>query len=449
MDYISQLCESGAKIYVVGGAVRNYLFNRIHKMEKLIKDYDLLITNMEQPEIISILEKFGKVKEVGQAFGIILFIPNGETDSYEFALPRTEISTGTGYRDFIIKPDPYLSIEEDFSRRDATINAIGIEIYSVSDMFKLNSNDNELDYGQFIDPYNGLIDIKNKIWRAIGDPYKRLLEDPTRIMRAFRQSGELELEIESQTFFAIQEHYNVMQKLIPESYVRIFNELLKLMKVKNSGKFLCQISETGILKFLGFENEIYVNDTLILKLNSSSAIIKFALLLKPENIEHTAKKNIKEWIHTRQILATTNFTQLDLHILIAIQLYTKEIKELFEFEFSINHIIYNLLQIRQKIYKISSKNSTEVLKNVVRYVKIGYDVDVNVEHIFTTYIDLQIMSTDQLVITGDFMEEKFGLKGKAIGDIKNKIINEIFLGKIKNTEEQIISFVEKELDILT
>lgn len=436
-DYISKLCDIGGKVYIVGGANRNYLFNCIHKTDKLSKDYDYLVCGLQQEEIINVLLEFGGVKEVGQAFGIILFTPTGTKDGIEFALPRTEISTGPGYRDFIITPDPYLSLEDDFSRRDSPINAIGFQIYSVDDISLLDHNKNpEPDYTRFVDPFNGISDIRNKIWRSIGDPYKRFLEDPTRIMRAFRQSGELDMEIETNTLKGISEHYDVMKALIPDSYVRLYNELLKLVKVKTSGKFLMIMSKLGILKFLGINNTI--NSDLEEILNRSNFIIKFALIIQPDNMDIPVKK----WIHDRQILATTNFKQLDLHILIAIQTFTTEIRDMFENECCVEMLVFKLLKIREQIYKYAKFDSTNVIEQVLQYVKITCKIDINIKFILADF-DKHIMSTDQLLLSGDIIQERWGLKGKQIGQIKGMILDEMFNGKLLNEKEQLISYVNK------
>lgn len=233
MDYIEDLYSNGGEVYVIGGACRNYLYNCIHKKEVKIKDYDYLVRNLESEKIISILTKYGTIKEVGMTFGIILFIPHGETEPIEIALPRTEVSTGTGYRDFTIICNPFLTIDEDFSRRDATINAIGFPIKNLKELELLDYLITpKPKYELFIDPYNGISDIREKLWRTVGNPEKRFNEDPTRIMRAFRQCGELDLELEEETLEAIRKHYKIMERLIPSSYVRLFKELLRLVKFK-------------------------------------------------------------------------------------------------------------------------------------------------------------------------------------------------------------------------
>ena len=65
------------------------------------KDIDYLVTGLELQEIFEIVSKFGKANEVGKSFGIVTVTIDSE--SYDFALPRTEHSTGDGHRDFDVK----------------------------------------------------------------------------------------------------------------------------------------------------------------------------------------------------------------------------------------------------------------------------------------------------------------------------------------------------------
>jgi tRNA nucleotidyltransferase/poly(A) polymerase len=447
-DYISKLCDIGGEVYVVGGANRNYLTNCIHNKNIPIKDFDFLVRNLEATSIIEVLAKIGSVKEVGQAFGIILFTIdtiNGK-DSIEFALPRTEVSTGSGYKDFIITPDPYLELKDDFSRRDATINAIGYQVYSINDLLLFDHKNNPSpDFDKFIDPFDGIRDIQKKIWRSIGDPYKRFLEDPTRIMRAFRQSGELNLSIDDITYEGIKKHYSVMKTLIPQSYVRLYKELLKLLNASDSGNLLFKMYKLDILNFLGIDNIITPRD--INKLNQSTGIVKFAVLLRPEKM----KTNVKQWIHDKQILATSCITQKDLYVLMSIQAFTTEIMEAsYTYELhketdgysERSDKIFRLLKVRENIYKYAKYDSNDVFKIVLEYINVRYYTNYDIESIMTL-LSQYIFSTDQLAISGDIIMNRWYVTGKRVGDIKTKLINAIFQSKITNDKDELISHVNK------
>lgn len=166
-----------AKIYLVGGGVRDLLLDRV------VTDYDFVISKISRNNIERSLEKLGSLKFVGRRFGVYKFTPGGEKTAFDLALPRTEISTGHGTRDFEITTDPALPIEEDLKRRDFTINALALDVQNK----------------KIIDPSTGLKDLGRKLIRTVGDPKKRFAEDYTRILRAVRQAVELNFKIDPRT----------------------------------------------------------------------------------------------------------------------------------------------------------------------------------------------------------------------------------------------------------
>ena len=90
-------------------------------------------------------------------------------------------------------------IEKDYVRRDFTINAIYLDE-------KLN----------VIDPANGVVDLKNKVIRFIGDPEKRIKEDPLRILRAERFAKKLNFVIEPKSLEATKKYRDLLAKINPE-----------------------------------------------------------------------------------------------------------------------------------------------------------------------------------------------------------------------------------------
>ena len=176
-----------SEIYLVGGAFRDFL------MHKTIKDLDILIRNVPIKTLQKFLEKLGKVDFVGKKFGVLKFKASWVKREIDIAIPRTEISIIPGKRrGFKILYNHKLPIEEDLKRRDFTINAMAINIFT-----------NEL-----IDPFNGINDIKNKIIRAVENPENRLKEDLTRILRAIRFSICLNFKIEENTKKQLKNYLN-------------------------------------------------------------------------------------------------------------------------------------------------------------------------------------------------------------------------------------------------
>ena len=139
------------KIYEVGGAVRDAL------LETKAKDRDWVVVGSSPEEMI----KKG-FKPVGKDFPVFLHPSTKE----EYALARTERKTGHGYHGFNFYYGKEVTLEEDLSRRDFTINAIAKD-----------------DSGRLIDPFNGIADIKNKIFRHVSDAFS---EDPLRAIRLAR-----------------------------------------------------------------------------------------------------------------------------------------------------------------------------------------------------------------------------------------------------------------------
>ncbi len=432
IDYIKTICNYGGEVYVVGGAVRNYLYNYFHKTNIKIKDYDYLVKNIKQEDLSNLLQKIGTVKEVGQSFGIVLFKPFGSNDHIEFAIPRTEISTGPGYRDFITTADHTMSIQEDFSRRDATINAIAIRVNNLGDL-KLLDNEKTIaiDIDDFIDPFNGVDDIKNKVWRCVGNPSKRFLEDPSRIMRAFRQSAELDLTIESDTMTAISNDYLVMKKLIPQSYVRLYNEFFRMLATNNFERNLKTMHDLGILEFLGMTN-VNVNIPINLPL-----ILKFAILIKVDIIEMC----IKEWCNQKQIPATNYMTSFDMNLLISIQKFHVEISKC--------DSKYSMLKIVEKNYKLFRLDCYKIILNIIEYLVKNKLISSDKANQLINYVEeskIYPPSTDQIVLNGNLLMSKWKLKGQQIKVIKDHILNLIFKDEAKNELNCLEQIVDKYIN---
>lgn len=191
LDWIEKLQSefSSTEVYLVGGAVRDVLLGI-----KDIKDLDFVVRNVNMEKLEFFLSSLGWVEKLGKNFGVLKFKPAkfGKDKNFEpldIALPRSEFSTSAGgYKDFVVKFDKDLNLEQDLLRRDFTINAIAV-----------NLSNNKI-----IDPFNGLQDINQKIIRCVGKPDERLSEDYTRILRAVRFSCQLNFDIESKTKSAIK-----------------------------------------------------------------------------------------------------------------------------------------------------------------------------------------------------------------------------------------------------
>jgi len=199
-EILKKFKKEGFEIYVVGGSVRDLLLKRE------VSDWDFT-TNATPKEILKIFPN----GFYDNKFGTVGINHPSSPHPYEITTFRKEI----GYSDRR-HPDKVIwgnSLKEDLSRRDFTINALA------------------LDYSQekpkIIDYFEGQRDLKEKIIKAVGDPNKRFSEDALRMMRAIRLATELGFIIEEETFRAIQNNVNLINKIAKE---RIRDELLKILK---------------------------------------------------------------------------------------------------------------------------------------------------------------------------------------------------------------------------
>lgn len=430
-DYIKDIRNSGGEIYVVGGAIRNYLYNYFHSTQIPIKDFDYLVRLLDKNTILTILQKYGKTKEIGVSFGIIIL--NYNSENYEFAIPRKEISTGHRYRDFIIQSDENLKIEEDLKRRDATINAIGFPIYSLTDLELLDIQKNKKPlFEKFIDPFGGITDIKNKIWKCVEDPTKRFIEEPTRIMRAFRQSVELNLIIEPLTLKAIKLNCNLIKEMMPKSNVRLFDELLKMLSMNDCIKYLSIMNEFGILNILGIDDP-----NLNFKFENISLLIKFASLIKCHEI-----KNIDKWLSRQQISATKYLNPLSNKIIININKYFFEM-------YTVNSL-YDLLKFLANISHLYTNDYFIITKHIIEYMYNNNKITTDKYNNLLIFLEKSIIypiNINNLDIDGVIlMNTPFAYKGYQITQTKKMLQDKIFKNELVNKKEILINYLKNKSD---
>ena len=220
--YLEEIYSLGGQAYAVGGTVRDDFLGITNK------DSDYLITKIPMDLLTKTLKRFGEIQVVGKSFGVIKFHPK-ETPHLciDIALPRKEISTGTGHRDFEVDFDPMIPVETDLSRRDFTINAMAREVATFN----------------LIDPFKGLEDLKNKTLRIVSE--KSFEEDPLRLMRGIQFAARFELEIEPQTFASMKQHAPLIKTVSPE---RISEEIKKLLYAVKPSRGFILMEQTGLLR---------------------------------------------------------------------------------------------------------------------------------------------------------------------------------------------------------
>lgn len=201
--------------YLVGGAVRDRL------MGIKSKDQDWVVVGSTVEEM-----KQRGFRQVGKDFPVFLHPQTGD----EYALARTERKTARGYHGFEFNSSPDVTLDQDLSRRDLTINAMAMD-----------------ENGQLTDPFDGQRDVEQKLIRHVSDAFK---EDPVRVLRVARFSARF-----SPMGFSIADETNVMMSEMVESgeidalvSERVWQEMLGNFKEKDCAVFFEVLRDCGALE---------------------------------------------------------------------------------------------------------------------------------------------------------------------------------------------------------
>ncbi len=195
------------KTYIVGGAVRDALLGFP------VQDRDFVVVGATPEDMLA-----QGYLPVGKDFPVFLHPKTHE----EYALARTERKTAAGYKGFVFHTDAEVTLEQDLIRRDLSINAMAQD-----------------DDGNIIDPYGGLQDIKNRVFRHVSMAF---CEDPVRILRLARFAARF--AIPPQDFSVAEETTALMQSMVDAGEVdalvaeRVWQEISRgLMEARPSRMF--------------------------------------------------------------------------------------------------------------------------------------------------------------------------------------------------------------------
>lgn len=200
----------GGTLYLVGGAVRDELLG------KTTHDEDYCVVGLSVKEFT---ELFPEAHVRGKSFEVY------DIDKKEFALARVERKTGLGHKSFDVETNKNITIEEDLKRRDITINSIAKNVLT----------------GEFIDPFDGRKDIKNKIIRATSNAF---IEDPLRVYRVARFAAQLQFDVEENTLKLMSSLKNELSSLSKE---RVFCEFRKALEQDKPSIFFNVLRKADVL----------------------------------------------------------------------------------------------------------------------------------------------------------------------------------------------------------
>ena len=220
-DLAKQFKAAGFKLALVGGPVRDAILGRLGN--------DLDFTTDALPkESEKILEKWAdSVWDIGAAFGtvagkkgeITVEITTYRSESYDSSSRKPDVEFGK-------------SIEADLARRDFTINAMALELTT--------------DQPTFIDLFNGVTDLQNKLIKTPGKPEDSFTDDPLRMMRAARFISQLNFEVDPAIITAIKDMSARLEIISAE---RIRDEFTKIILSPSPRIGITLLVETGLANY--------------------------------------------------------------------------------------------------------------------------------------------------------------------------------------------------------
>jgi poly(A) polymerase/tRNA nucleotidyltransferase (CCA-adding enzyme) len=221
LETAETLEKAGFEAYLVGGCVRDL----VRGAEP--KDWDLT-TNAHPDEITELFPDHYFNNDYGT-----VGVKTEEEDPRLHVIEITPYRSESGYSDRR-RPDQVLfgvSLEDDLSRRDFTINALA---YRPQDQ-------------KIVDLHDGIQDLEAKRLRTVGDPVRRFNEDALRMMRAVRFSAQLGFSIDTATMAAIAEHHDLINAIAIE---RVAHEFLLLIDTPEPMQGVIFMQKLGLLQHI-------------------------------------------------------------------------------------------------------------------------------------------------------------------------------------------------------
>lgn len=435
---ISKFIEADYRIYLVGGAVRDLLMKKPHK------DWDLT-TDAIPEQILKIFPEgfyentFGTVG-INTGLGILEITTMRKESEYKDSRRPSEVSWTK-------------EINEDLGRRDFTINAIAIELDSTHPKPLV------------VDPFLGQEDIGKKLVRCVGNPDSRFKEDALRLMRAVRLATQLGFEIEEKTLQSIKANAFLIKNISGE---RVRDELFKIFGDKAAFKGIILLRETGLLEIIlpevtscfGIVQEgpnhdrVYdIGEHNFLALNfcpSSDPLVKLAALLHDIGKAKTYKKdNVGNVTFFGHESVGANMSK---NIAERLRLSRKDSEKLFRL-------------IRWHMFTVSEHQTDSAVRRFIRNVGLENIDDMMAVRVgdrlgggtqtetswrmeeFKKRIE-EVMkkpfSISDLKITGSDIMEILQIKpGPKVGEVLNKLFQEVLEDVSKNNKEYLVEQVKK------
>ena len=388
--------ELGYRAYLVGGIVRDIVMSRTNL------DVDILVEGDARKLAKEFAKRYGyKVNIYGEFLTAQVIL--SENEKWDFATARTEFYEYPGAYPKVRKA----TLKEDLYRRDFTINTLAIEI----------TEDN---FGNLIDYFNGLKDIKDKVIRML----KQLsfIEDPIRILRAVRFAGRFNFKLGKTT-----------ERLLK---LAIDEEILKVAPTHRVNQELRYIfNEDKVLEIINLMNKYKILHQLIPEYRHTKE--RIMILTK-----------IKELITTYKLVFNFEADRefLYLNALLYHLPFEYSYKFLEKYGFSGKKGLFEeFFNIKDRLKKVPEKDS--------QLYKLIKNVDKNVLIFISAYYDLNLPERILRILDKE-RERKFILNGNDLIDIGlkpspkfRKILDEIFEKYLDNkleSKEEALNYIKSK-----
>lgn len=216
--------ELGVECYVVGGFVRDLYLERPSKdidvvtVGSGIRLAKALAAKLGKGTHLSVFSNFGTAQVKYHDLEVEFVGARKESYSHDSRKPIVEDGT----------------LEDDQNRRDFTINALAVCL-------------NVSRYGELVDPFDGLLDMEDRLIRTPLDPDVTFSDDPLRMMRCIRFATQLNFYIDDETFEALERNKERIKIISRE---RIADELNKIMMTPMPSKGFVELSRCGLLPLI-------------------------------------------------------------------------------------------------------------------------------------------------------------------------------------------------------